>query len=193
MAIARNSLDDLGMIGLHSLDHLGCSGWLGLERQRSELLPCVGSTNLKHQHISRVFVDVIRIFISSLLFAPAVGVAGALHLAGMVEGLSHPQNCLGSGAQRSSPYRPIPFTRSPAHPLWSGQQQSCACDCCNGDGDEKELECSCERTVFELVDGRKQSESDEADSEHIEESAHFAPRRGRASLLRPMTRRRYAF
>ena len=57
----------------------------------------------------------------------------------------------------------------------------------------RNLSAAASGTVFELVDGRKQSESDEADSEHIEESAHFAPRRGRASLLRPMTRRRYAF
>jgi hypothetical protein len=60
-----------------------------------------------------VFVDVTSIFISSLLFAPAVGVVKALHLAGMVEGAtSTPQNCLGSGAQSVKIHRPITFARS---------------------------------------------------------------------------------
>ena len=58
-------------------------------------------------------------------------------------------------------------------PLWLGQQSSCACDCRNGNGDDEELERSCERTIFELVDSRKQRESNEADGEYVEGGPHL--------------------
>jgi hypothetical protein len=67
-------------------------------------------------------------------------------------------------------------------PLWLGQQSSCACDCRNGNGDEEEFERSGERAIFELVDGRKQRESDEADGENVEDGPHLGP--GAASRLR---------
>jgi hypothetical protein len=63
-------------------------------------------------------------------------------------------------------------------PLWSGQQSSCACDCRNGNGNEEELERSGKRAIFELVDGRKQRESDEADGENVEDGPHLGPGRG---------------
>ena len=59
-------------------------------------------------------------------------------------------------------------------PLRSGQQSSCACDCRNGNGDDEKLERSDERTTFELVDSRKQRESDEADGEYVERAAHIS-------------------
>ena len=58
-------------------------------------------------------------------------------------------------------------------PLRSGQQSSCACDCRNGNGDDEKLERSGERTIFELVDSRKQRESDEADGEYVEGGPHL--------------------
>jgi hypothetical protein len=64
-----------------------------------------------------------------------------------------------------------------------GQQSPCASDCRNGNGDEEELERSGERAIFELVDGRKQRESDEADGENVEDGPHLGP--GAASRLRP--------
>ena len=58
-------------------------------------------------------------------------------------------------------------------PLRSGQQSSCACDCRYGNGDDEKLERSGERTIFELVDSRKQRESDEADGEYVEGGPHL--------------------
>ena len=58
-------------------------------------------------------------------------------------------------------------------PLRSGQQSSCACDCRNGNGDDEELRRSGERTIFELVDSRKQRESNEADGEYGEGGPHL--------------------
>ena len=96
-------------------------------------------------------------------------------------GPGHPQNRSLRTAQGRSQIvwdfdRAIPFTPR------SGQQQSCACDGRSGNGDEEELERSGERTIFELVDSRKQRESDEADREYVGSGPLFS---SRARDLRP--------
>ncbi len=56
-------------------------------------------------------------------------------------------------------------------PLRLGQQVSCVCDCRNSNADDEKLERSGERTIFEFVDSRKQTESNEADGEYVEGAA----------------------